>query len=568
MSVMEYNDILFDVQGLFIEYVLLGQQLVQVVYDVFFILCCGEFVGLVGEFGFGKFMFGFVLIWLQKLLVCISGGCILFDGCDICEFDVEELCCQCQGGFVMVLQFGMNVFNFVCMVGNYFCDIFVVYGYVLKEDCEVRVCEFVGKVGLKFEVLDCFLGEFFGGMCQCVLIVFVLLFELQFMVFDELIIVFDVFVQYVVMDMIQELQCFEYFIVIFISYDFGIVFEVIDWVMVMYEGCIVEDVLSWDILYCLQDEYMWMLLSYYVDLWVEKIEILGFIDFGIWCWEGCSRMDVIEMLLMVLQWDVCCVDVVIVVEGVLKCYLVLCCGQELVVVVDDVLFCLELGEVFVFVGVLGLGKLIIVKMFIGVEKFILGIICFGDIDVVMFKCCGLCDLCKDVQMVFQDLYVVLNLLYIVEYVFICFVVNYMWLCGVEVWVCVFELLEMVGFILVEQFVVKLLYQFFGGQWQCVVIVCVFVSDLQVFIVDELVLMFDVLFCVGVFVLLEDLCECWGISMFYIMYDLLSVCFVMENIFVFNCGCVVECGEILQVLQYFEDLYMVELFDVVFNLLCI
>lgn len=93
------------------------------------------------------------------------------------------------------------------------------------------------------EVCKCmkmFLYEFFGGMCQCVMIVMVLLCWFWLLIVDELIIVLDVIVQVQIMMLLNEFKCEFNMVIIMIIYDFGVVVGICDKVLVMYVGCIME----------------------------------------------------------------------------------------------------------------------------------------------------------------------------------------------------------------------------------------------------------------------------------------------------------------------------------------
>lgn len=82
-----------------------------------------------------------------------------------------------------------------------------------------------------------------------------------------------------------------------------------------------------------------------------------------------------------------------------------------------------------------------------------------------------------------------------------------------VWV---GLVECVGYCLVD---------FFGGQWQCVVIVCVLVGELVLIFVDELIGNFDVSIVKEVLELFFIFnCEC-QVILVVVIYDFsLVVCF--------------------------------------------
>lgn len=94
------------------------------------------------------------------------------------------------------------------------------------------------------------------------------------------------------------------------------------------------------------------------------------------------------------------------------------------------------------------------------------------------------------------------------------------------------------------------YQFFGGQCQWFVIVCVFFKNVFILVFDEVMLNFDIEFEILVQCVIYNFME--GCMVFVIVY-----CFFMvrcvDCIFVFDCGKVIEEGDYDELLS-FEGVY--------------
>lgn len=91
------SDFVFDFQDIYCIYVIEVGQL-DVFKGVLFSLQLGEIVGLIGLFGFGKFL----LFYVVGLFECFDGGDVIIGGVVICDlFDCEcmVLCCS-EVGFV------------------------------------------------------------------------------------------------------------------------------------------------------------------------------------------------------------------------------------------------------------------------------------------------------------------------------------------------------------------------------------------------------------------------------------------------------------------------------------
>lgn len=169
-------------------------------------------------------------------------------------------------------------------------------------------------------------------------------------------------------------------------------------------------------------------------------------------------------------------------------------------------------------------------------------------------------------MIFQDLFSLMNLRFRIFDVFEEFFLIYgIGEIRVECEELIYKVFEMVKIILFEDYVGRFLYMFFGGQRQCVVIVCVLILNLIFIVVDELVLMFDVLICVEVFEFMKEFKEKIGVIYFYIMYDMLIVRYFVDWMVVMYFGRIVEMGLVEKVIDNLFYLYIRVLLVVVFEL---
>lgn len=145
-------------------------------------------------------------------------------------------------------------------------------------------------------------------------------------------------------------------------------------------------------------------------------------------------------------------------------------GNLLVIVVNGVLICVVVGEIVVFVGEFGSGKFSFVCVVVGIEKIVGGIVWFCDVLVLLFGICCCLIVLIGIQMVFQDLVILLNFwCWVGDQIVDGIVIVRVW--GVE-GLIVEEWFECVGFLMNVS--ICFLYQFLGGQKQCIVIVRVLV----------------------------------------------------------------------------------------------
>lgn len=328
----------------------------------------------------------------------------------------------------MIFQELMIVLNLLMCIGVQIVEVFEVYGRLILFERVVCVLYLLCEVGiLDFErVQYVYLFQFLGGQRQCVVIVMVLVLELKVLIVDELMIVLDVIMQVQIFKLIRELQDWYSMVVMFVIYDFGVVVEIVDDVVVIEFGELVEQGL------------------------VLKV-LVDFDYFYI-----CCLIDVILMVVFNVgqMWE----QFILWVCDLVKEF---CIGDCVVRVSDNVMVDLMWGEILGIVGEFGLGKFMLGWVIVQLMQFDGGSIQMDGNDI--FKLCGvvLKVYCKWIQMIFQDLYVLLNLCVWIGCILIEGLMVYGKNC-VDVIVCVCELLLLVG--LKESVMDCFLYEFLGGQW--------------------------------------------------------------------------------------------------------
>lgn len=222
-------------------------------------------------------------------------------------------------------------------------------------------------------------------------------------------------------------------------------------------------------------------------------------------------------------------------------------GGCVIVVLQLLDLIIEVGEVFGIIGYFGVGKLILIWLINCLEEFIGGCLLINGEDVIVLDVDGLCMLCWCIGMIFQYFNLLFLCMVVVNVVFLLELVGMLWV-EIDVWVD--ELLYMVG---LEVYVIKYLVQLFGGQKQCVGIVCVFVMCLQILLCDEVISVLDLQIIVFVLKLLGRInCEL-GLIIVLIMYEMDVICCVCDCVVVFDVGVLVEIGLVIEVFLYLQYL---------------
>lgn len=186
-----------------------------------------------------------------------------------------------------------------------------------------------------------------------------------------------------------------------------------------------------------------------------------------------------------------------------------------------------------------------------------GNVVVGGCDLMLLLVGVLCEVCCEIGMIFQYFNLLL-LCMVFDNVVLLFE-----LVGVS---CVdIEVVVLLLFDLVGLFVQKDCYllQISGGQKQCVGIVCVLVSQLKVLLLDEVMFVFDFEIMCLIFDLLKCInCE-FGLMIVLIMYQMEVIKQVCDCVVVFDVGCVVEEGCVIDVfLQLYYEVMCVLIGDVI------
>ena len=208
----------------------------------------GQFVGLVGESGSGKSTLGNGILHLLQKPAKAVGGSVEFDGRDLSELDDESLRKLRWVDLSTVFQSSMNSLNTVIDIGAQFADTFRAHPAAKSPNStktmsdDERAAKMLALVDLDPAVLHSFPHELSGGMKQRVALALALALEPKFVLLDEPTTGLDVLVQRRILDRLRKLQADLGFAVLYISHDIGEVLEIADRVLVMYQGEIVEDI--------------------------------------------------------------------------------------------------------------------------------------------------------------------------------------------------------------------------------------------------------------------------------------------------------------------------------------
>ncbi|MFD1198243.1 ABC transporter ATP-binding protein [Brucella gallinifaecis] len=201
----------------------------------------GETVCLVGESGSGKSVTGKAVIGLLDESAKQQGE-IWFRGSRM-DNASEARMCNIRGGQIsMIFQEPMTALNPSKRVGEQISEMIMLNSQVSRSEARARVIALLTRVGIPDPKLRerAFPHELSGGMRQRVMLAIACAAKPALIIADEPTTALDVTVQAQVLallyDLKKELGC----ALIFVTHDLGVVAEIADRVIVLYNGKVVE----------------------------------------------------------------------------------------------------------------------------------------------------------------------------------------------------------------------------------------------------------------------------------------------------------------------------------------
>jgi oligopeptide/dipeptide ABC transporter ATP-binding protein len=202
----------------------------------------GEKLGIVGESGSGKTL---TMLAILRLLasppLSVLSGEILLNGEDLSKVNVRRLREVRGGEIAMVYQDPMSSLNPLLRIGSQIEETLRAHGFS-DETAKERTTEVLLQVGLADpeRVRESFPHQLSGGMIQRVMIAMALSTSPRVLIADEPTTALDVTIQRQILELVTSLQADTGMAVLWVTHDLGVVASLVDHVVVMYAGRIVE----------------------------------------------------------------------------------------------------------------------------------------------------------------------------------------------------------------------------------------------------------------------------------------------------------------------------------------
>lgn len=232
---LEYSDLHLD----FIQ----RSGVTHAVRGLSFAVYPGEVVALVGESGSGKSVSALTALrLLPQPPARYPSGAVRWRNMDILQMDDDQLRDLRGDDIAIVFQEPMSALNPTWTIGRQVAESLELHTDLDTEAQRARVLDLLRDVGIPDPEtrIDQYPHELSGGMRQRVCIAMALACDPDLLIADEPTTALDVTIQAQILDLLRGLQRSRGLAVLFITHDLGVVADLADRVVIMWQGEAVE----------------------------------------------------------------------------------------------------------------------------------------------------------------------------------------------------------------------------------------------------------------------------------------------------------------------------------------
>ena len=539
------NEPLLSIQNLTVKFKT-QEEIITAVNNISFDIPKGKTIGLVGESGSGKSVTSLATMGLIPMPPGqITSGKILFHGEDLLT-KTEKQMRKIRGNKIsMIFQEPMTALNPVFRVGSQISEVLRLHKGMTRKQAWNYSIDLLDQVGIPDPKtkIKAYPHEMSGGQKQRVMIAMAIACEPDLLIADEPTTALDVTIQKQVLELMLELQQKYQMGMLFITHDLGVIADLADDVVVMYQSNIVEQNHVHTIFQDAKHPYTKGLIACRPMLEGNPKRLLTVSDYmhedGT---EKKVQADKFEPMIKPDKSDIDKHPVLLEVKN-LKTWFPVKGGlfgltQSHVKAVDDVSFVVHKGETLGLVGESGCGKTTLGRTILRLQKATAGEVIFDGINVMGLKKEPMRRLRSRMQIIFQDPYSSLNPRMTIGDI----ITEPLAIHGIgenkkDRFAIAQELMDKVD--LKPQHLNRYPHEFSGGQRQRICIARAIGIKPDFIICDESVSALDVSVQAQILNLLQDLQSEMGLTYIFISHDLSVVNYISDRVGVMNQGKIVE-----------------------------
>jgi peptide/nickel transport system ATP-binding protein len=219
-----------------------GEGIVRAVDGVDLTVSQGETLGVVGESGSGKSVTAYSVLKLISYPGRVVAGEVFFRGENLLEKPPREMK-EIQGNKIsMIFQEPMTSLNPVFTIGRQVMEPLIYHKNYSSADARQEAVNLLKLVGIPSAEtrIDEYPHQLSGGMRQRVMIAMALSCRPELLIADEPTTALDVTIQAQILALMKRLQKEFGMAIMLITHNLGVVAQVVDRVVVMYAGQVVE----------------------------------------------------------------------------------------------------------------------------------------------------------------------------------------------------------------------------------------------------------------------------------------------------------------------------------------
>ena len=516
---------------------------VEVVHSISFHINRNEILGVVGESGSGKSVTAMAILGLLSKKESSVGGELLFEGQDLLSLTNENIRKLRGSKIAMIFQEPMTALNPSMTCGEQVSEIISLHLKKTKSKIKKEVISLFKKVKLPRpdEIYNNYPHQISGGQMQRVMIAMAIACKPKLLIADEPTTALDVTVQKEIIALLKEIQKETKMSLLFISHDLGLVSQISDRTLVMYQGNIVEEGTVQEIFKAPKKSYTKALMSSRPGLkgrlkvlpTITSLSKKEFTPIEVTPQERAFKHKKIYTKRPILE-----------ILNIKKEYYSnagFFNKKKIVSAVDDISFKVFEGETLGLVGESGCGKSTLGRIILQLDKTTSGSIKYKGKELTILSSNELRSLRKDIQLIFQDPYSSINpRMLIGETIMEPMKVHQIGKNDRERKNKVLSILKSVE--LDASFFNRYPHELSGGQRQRVGIARTIAMEPKLIVCDESVSALDISVQAQVLNLLNELKEVYGFTYIFISHDLAVVKFMADQLLVMKDGKIEEIGD--------------------------